>query len=431
MTSDPAEGNGRPEGAPEPVSPSWPPPSMPPPWRPPTPPSAGWGTGWPAPPPGWPQPGWQPPPAPIRKGAARVVVLLLVAAAAAAGVLIGRASVPTPPSRAALLPGVGGTAHSSVGVGGGSLHAGPIASKVDPGLVDINVVLGYEASAAAGTGMVVRPDGIVYTNNHIVEGATSIEATEVASGREYVARVIGTDPSSDVAVLRLERARGLATVRLGNSGGVRQGTAVLAIGNAGGEGGVPSTAAGSVLALHRSIRASDESGSNSEHLNGLIESTAPIEPGDSGGPLVSAAGTVLAMDTAAAPAGHGQGTLAFSIPIDRVVTIAGKIERGASSSTIEIGSRGIMGIGVANSKGHHHPRGALVVTVVAGSPAARAGFVIGDIVTAVNGVRIRSAIGLTRTMARYHPGSRVLVRYATQTGRLRQVRLVLVPGPPA
>lgn len=420
MTSEAPEGDGQPESTP---SPAWPPPWEQP--APPTPPGAS--ASWPPPsfpPPEW--PGGTPPPR--HRPAGRLLLVLVVLAAALMGVMIGRASVSTP-HNAALLPGVGGSDRSGVGAGGGSLRAGPIASKVDPGVVDINVVLGYADSAAAGTGIVVTRSGLVYTNNHIVEGATTIDATEVSTGRTYVAKVIGTDPSADVAVLQLERAHDLATVVLGNSRRLRTGMPVLAIGNAGGTGGLPSTAAGSVVALHRSITASDESGANSERLNGLVESTAPIEPGDSGGPLVSSDGKVLAMDTAAAPGQHGQGTFAFSIPIDRVASIAGRIEHGASSSTIEIGSRGIMGIGVENAKGPKH-HGALVVTVVAGSPAAKAGFVAGDVVLRVNGVRVGSAIGLTRAMAHYRPGARVLVRYTTRTGALRSVSLVLVPGPP-
>ena len=173
-----------------------------------------------------------------------------------------------------------------------------VASKVDPGLVDVVSTLGYQSGAAAGTGMVLTSTGEVLTNNHVIDGATSIKATDVGNGRTYTAKVVGYDKSHDVAVLQLEGASGLQTVTLSSSS-PQTGQKVVALGNAGGKGGTPSVATGTVTGLDQSITASDESSGTAEQLTGLIGHNAGIQPGDSGGPLVNSYGQVVGMDTAA------------------------------------------------------------------------------------------------------------------------------------
>src|SRR5208282_5386207 len=139
-----------------------------------------------------------------------------------------------------------------------ALTTSQIASKVDPGLVDIVSTLGYQNAEAAGTGQVVTSSGEVLTNNHVIDGATSIKATDIGSGRTYTAKVVGYDQTDDIAVLQLQGASGLATVSFGDSSQVTAGENVVALGNAGGKGGTPSVAAGTVTALNQSITASDE-----------------------------------------------------------------------------------------------------------------------------------------------------------------------------
>jgi len=143
--------------------------------------------------------------------------------------------------------GVLGSGSSGSSGSGGLVDASSIAKRVDSGLVDINVTLNGNEEAA-GAGMVLTSKGEVLTNNHVVEGATSISVTDVGSGRTYGAKFVGYDRTSDVAVLQLERASGLKTVSLGSSSGVSTGEAVVGIGNAGGSGGTPSYAGGSVVA---------------------------------------------------------------------------------------------------------------------------------------------------------------------------------------
>jgi S1-C subfamily serine protease len=180
-----------------------------------------------------------------------------------------------------------------------ALTTSQIANKVDPGLVDIVSTLGDQNAEAAGTGMVVTSSGEVLTNNHVIDGATSIKATDIGNGRTYTAKVVGYDKSDDVAVIQLQGASGLTTVSFGDSSQVTVGQSVVALGNAGGKGGTPSVATGTVTALNQSITASDEGSGSSENLTGMIESNANIQPGDSGGSLVNSAGQVIAIDTAA------------------------------------------------------------------------------------------------------------------------------------
>jgi len=139
-----------------------------------------------------------------------------------------------------------GSSGSNPSASGAPADSAAIALRVDPGLVDVDTSLGYANEEAAGTGIVLTSTGEVLTNNHVVDGATSIRVTDVGNGRVYTATVVGYDRSSDVAVLKLKDAAGLKVASLGDSSMVRRGEAVVGIGNAGGIGGTPSAAGGSV-----------------------------------------------------------------------------------------------------------------------------------------------------------------------------------------
>jgi S1-C subfamily serine protease len=228
-----------------------------------------------------------------------------------------------------------------------------IAAKVDPGLVDVVTTLGYQGGKAAGTGMVLTSTGEVLTNNHVIDGATSIKATDIGNGRTYTAKVVGYDKTHDVAVLQLQNASGLQTVTL-SSASPQTGQKVVALGNALGKGGTPSVASGRINGLGQSITASDEGAADSERLTGMIGHNAPIQPGDSGGPLVNTEGEVIGMNTAASdssasgsPSQSSQSqaaTQAFAIPITRASSIADQIEAGTPSSTVHIGATAFLGV---------------------------------------------------------------------------------------
>ncbi|MFK4086920.1 trypsin-like peptidase domain-containing protein [Kribbella sp. NPDC020789] len=182
-----------------------------------------------------------------------------------------------------------------------------VASKVSPGLVNVNTVLGLENAKAAGTGIVLTSDGVILTNHHVIEGATSITVTDVGNGKTYVASVVGYDENHDIAVLKLKDASGLQTAKIGNSDSVKVGDQVVGIGNAGGKGGTPTYAAGKITALNQAITATDQNGQDPENLKNLLQTDANIQAGQSGGPLANANGEVIGVDTAGNNGGQGNG----------------------------------------------------------------------------------------------------------------------------
>jgi S1-C subfamily serine protease len=320
---------------------------------------------------------------------------------------------------------------------------GSIASRVDPGLVDIDTSLAYEGAAAAGTGIVVTSSGEVITNNHVIEGATSISATDVGDGETYSAQVIGYDHSHDVAVLALEGASRLATVSFGNSSSVRVGERIVTIGNAGGVGGTPSAAGGSVVALNQSVFAGDELDGIPEQLSGLIEIKGALVPGDSGGPLVNDAALVIGMDTAASSSfqfesSAGEGV---AIPTASFTSIARQIVAGHASAAIHIGKSAFLGVLVATASaqsgfpgppGYHAPSvtGALIEDVLQGTPAAGAGLAGGGVITALDDHTIDSASALTALMDLHHPGELVQLTWEDVEGAQHTATVRLANGPP-
>jgi len=319
-----------------------------------------------------------------------------------------------------------------------SLTTAQIAAKVDPGLVDVTSTLGYAHAGAAGTGMVLTPSGLVLTNNHVVEGATSLKATDIGNGRTYRAVVIGYDRTHDIALVRLVGASRLKTVTLGDSSKVTAGQRVVALGNAGGRGGKPSVATGRVVDLGQSITANDASAGTSERLSGLIHTNAPIEPGDSGGPLVNTAGQVVAINTAASgpqfrfSSGHPQ-TQAFAIPVRQANAILGQIEAGHDTATVHIGATAFLGVQIVPAGGPGSTAapgsGAEVAGVLPDSPSARVGLKARDIIVAVGNHHVTSPSSLQSVMGRYHPGDRVTIRWVDQTGLSHAALLTLASGP--
>ena len=231
-------------------------------------------------------------------------IMAVVGAALATGLLLAFYN-PTSGGSGISLPGSGAVpapGSPSAPLAGGDQA---IVTKVKPGLVIINTTLQYASEAAAGTGMVINADGLVLTNNHVIEGSTEITATVAATGKTYPATVVGYDKTRDIALIQLRNASGLTTVPIGNSSSVKVGSAVVALGNAEGQGTITAKP-GQVTALNQTITASDDGGSTaSETLHGMIQTNADIVPGDSGGPLASSSG-VIGIDTAGNNAGYQQ-----------------------------------------------------------------------------------------------------------------------------
>jgi S1-C subfamily serine protease len=345
------------------------------------------------------------------------------------------------------------------------LSASQIASKVDPALVDVTSTLGYQNATAKGTGIVLSSDGYILTNNHVINGATSVTVTDIGNGKTYKATVVGYDASRDIAVLKASGASGLTTASLGDSSTVQVGNSVVALGNAGGTDGTPAVASGTVTALNQSITASDESSGSSEQLSGLIETNADIQAGDSGGPLVNDHGQVIGVDTAASSGyqfggvggngfgggfgGYGSGnsgsgssgssgsastgstTQGYTIPINQALSIAKQIEAGNQSGTVHIGATAFLGIGVDPSQSGYGQDGVQIVQVTSGTPAASAGLAAGDVITSVSGHAVGTSTSVQQVLEGYHPGDKVSIAWTDSSGQSHTTTATLATGPAA
>ncbi len=392
----------------------------------------------------------EPPPPPRRNHKRGLIITgaVALAAGATAGGLIGGLN-PTAVTMA--------TATSKT-----VLSTSQIASRVDPGLVDVVSTLGDQQETAAGTGIVLNSNGEVLTNNHVIDGATSIKVTDIGNGRTYTAKVVGYDATQDVAVIQLQNASGLTIASLGDSSTVQTGNSVVALGNAGGKGGTPSVAAGTVTALNQSITASDEGSGNSEQLTGLIETNADIQPGDSGGSLVNAYGQVIGMDTAASSGTQVQSQSgqtaeqAYAIPINEATSIATQIEAGTTSTVVHIGATAFLGVetqpasdgsgsgsggsvgfggfgGFGGSQGSQgsSSTGVTIAGTLSGSPAANAGLTAGDEITSVGGQSVSSAQNIAQVLVKYHPGDSISIGWVDQSGQSQTTTVTLASGPAA
>ncbi len=313
-----------------------------------------------------------------------------------------------------------------------------IAAKVDPGLVDIDTTLGYSEEEAAGTGIVLTSNGEILTNNHVIDGATTISVTDVGNGKTYTASVVGYDTTQDVAVLQLNGASGLTTASIDTST-VSVGETVVGIGNAGGTGGTPSAAGGTVTALDQSITASDEGDGSSEQLSGLIETNADIQAGDSGGALVNSAGQVVGMDTAASAGfsfqstGASSGNRASPSRSMKRSRWPSRSKPGSASSTIHIGTTAFLGVEIdaaAQGYGNAASSGATVAGVITSSPAQEAGLSAGDVITSVNGDAVDGATGLSGLLEPDKPGDTVTIGWTDTSGLTHTTTVTLSSGPP-
>ena len=325
----------------------------------------------------------------------------------------------------------------TLAVGARVVSASGKARPIGGGVVVIDTNLAYQDASAAGTGIVLTSSGTVLTNNHVIDGATTIKVVLPGTGRSYSAKVVGYDRTADVAVLHLQHASNLKTLPVGDSSRLTLGTLVTAYGNAGGTGSF-TAAAGRVTGLGKTITASDDEGS-SEQLSGLIETNAGVVPGDSGGPLLDSAGRVVGMDTAASSGAGYQSissTDAYAIPIARALAIAQEIEAGHASATVHVGGTAFLGVEVESPSssyggygGYSPARGALVAGVVSGGPAASAGLTAGDVITAIDGRTVTSPTTVSSLIVTMKPGATITVTYADQSGGRHAVRVRLGSGP--
>jgi len=323
-----------------------------------------------------------------------------------------------------------GTAPGSQQGGTGTTESSAVPATADEtaGVVTIVSTLNYDESyKSAGTGMVLTSNGVVLTNNHVVQGATSITVTDETTGKAYTADVVGTDATNDVAVLQLQDASGLGTVSLDTSDDVAAGDAVHSTGNAQGTGDLV-TATGTVLGTDQSIQVKSESGTGTESLSGLIEVQSDVVSGDSGGPLRDESGDVVGIVTAASSGATP--VTGYAIPIADAVDIARQIQSGQASSTITIGLPAFLGAQIATSA-TGATAGVPIAGAVPGSAAEKAGLVAGDTVTAFDGAPVASAEALTTAVKAHQPGDQVSVTWTDAAGASHTATVELGDGPAA
>ena len=387
-----------------------------------------------------------------------VVATLSAAAGVGATLTVQRVTAPR--------PGATGMPHEAAADrlnGAATMNDRAVYRAVEPGVVDVVGNLRYLQEAAEGTGFVIdAAAGLILTNNHVIDGATSVTVTPVTSGRSYPARILGYDRADDLALLQVRGVPRLAAVRIGSSARARVGTPVLAIGNEGGRGGSPTVAPGVISSLDRTIIASDRSSDLTETLYGMLQTSADIRPGDSGGPLAGADGRVIGINTAAGGSTVYSG---YAIPIDRAMPIARQIAAGRQGSRIQIGLPAFLGVLLPDSSSTDPRRqasqelrqtgtvsgsgggctsgdttatpasiapagtGALVDGVLCGTPADQAGLIAGDVIISVGGQPVTSPRSLTALVSRCHPGSRVPLAWVALGGSLHTKVITLTAGP--
>jgi S1-C subfamily serine protease len=304
-----------------------------------------------------------------------------------------------------------------------------------PGVVNIDTEQGFRMIRAAGTGIVLDPSGLVLTNNHVIQGATSIRGTDTDNHRTYSARVLGYDKSGDVALIKLATTARLKTAVIGDSAKVRTGDPVTAVGNAGGKGGTPTVVTGTVTALDQEITATDSTDGSSERLTGLIETNAPIQPGDSGGPLLNTSGHVIGMNTAASSGfrmNRSGGHRGYAITSARAMEVVRQIQRGQASATIHIGPTALLGVQVRTptTKAGNRASGAYISAILPGTPAEAVGLRPGTTITALDGQPVDSPGTLTDLLLRHRPGDTVRLTLTGPAGDQTTAVLTLADGPP-
>jgi putative serine protease PepD len=281
-----------------------------------------------------------------------------------------------------------------------------VAARVLPSVVQLRV----EGPTASGEGsaMVLSSDGLLLTNNHVVEeAAESGTVTAVfQDGTTAPALIVGRDPSSDLAVIRAQNLSGLTPVELGNSDSLRVGQQVVAFGAPLGLGGTVTT--GIISAVDRAVNVGEETGANTPTVLNALQTDAAINPGNSGGPLVDMEGRVVGINSAIATTGAQGGSIGvgFSIPINQARRVAEELERTGRAS------RAVLGVTVADD-----PRqaGAVIRGVTPGGAAESAGIHQGDVVLRFGDQRIATGTDLQAAVGSRAPGEVVEVQLGDRT----------------
>lgn len=273
-----------------------------------------------------------------------------------------------------------------------------VVDRVGPAVVSIGIRrrgprLGQEG---AGSGVIIAPDGFILTNSHVVEGAEDVDVS-LTDGRTFRAQIVGSDPATDLAVVRAEGA-GLPAAELGNSGSLRVGQLVIAIGNPLGFQSTVST--GVISALGRALRS--QSG---RLIENVIQTDVALNPGNSGGPLVDSRGRVVGINTAIIFMAQG---ISFAIPVDTAKWVVGELVTRGKVRRAYLGIAGQLrpvGRRVQRWLGTAAATAVEVVSVEDSGPANRAGIREGDLIVAVNGQGVATVDDIHRLLGGISPGS--------------------------
>ena len=287
-----------------------------------------------------------------------------------------------------------------------------------------------------GSGFVVKPDGLILTNNHVVTGSQQLTVTLAGDKKQYKARVLGTDPRHDLALVRIQADRPLPFLKLGDSDGLQVGQKVLAIGNPFGFGGTLTT--GVVSALGRSLQPQE-----GRRLEDMIQTDAAINPGNSGGPLLDSHGAVIGINTAIYGP-QGNIGIGFALPINRAKAMLDEFQAKGRVTRPYLGIDTVYISGdVAEELGLPSEGGLLIQRVDAGSPAAEAGLhggtrraivgayqivIGGDFAIAVEGQPVESMDALQRALNRKRVGDMLDITIY-RNGRTQRVRVKVGEAP--
>ena len=358
-----------------------------------------------------------------RHGPRRTAALLLCGAllcsgtGAATALLVDGDELGTGPSTATITRSSGAAQPAGTPAAGTAQSA---AATIAPSVVTIAVTTGAgrpsggRGTSGTGSGIVLRSDGTVLTNHHVVAGATRVEVT-FEDGSTAPARVVGTDPTSDLAVVRVEGRRDLTAAVFADSDELAVGQAVLAVGA---PLGLSNTVTeGIVSTLDRPVRTGDTASEQS--VIDAVQTDAAINPGNSGGALVDLEGRVVGVNSAIATAGNGSGNIGvgFAIPSNDAVAVAEQLIADGTADHPLLG----VDVGQRTSAA---PAGAVLTGVTAGGSAAAAGLRAGDVVAAVAGRAVVDADSLVVAVRDHAPGATVEVEY-TRDGRSRTTEATL------
>jgi serine protease Do len=311
--------------------------------------------------------------------------------------------------------------------------AARIAAQVGPSVVQVNVRAvqatpfgGVQEGGGVGSGVIYRRDGYIVTNSHVVQDANEVNIA-FADGSEERGEVVGTDPSTEIAVVRVDR-EDLPAARFAEDANLVPGQLAVAIGS---PSGFQSTVtAGIISGLNREIPANVTGGRQEEALVDLIQTDAPISPGNSGGALLNRDGEVVGINVAYLPPESGVESIGFAVPSDTAISVADQL--------IETGrvSRPFLGINnrdltpeIAEQFGLPVQRGVIIVQVEPGSPAGRAGLEREDVITALGSTTIEGSGDLLGALRDYRPGDTVTLTVLRGAGGEENIEIELGERP--